>query len=63
MQVGSAFNASQAMAQVSRSVEQMNQLNQGIVDSNQNLSNKLLNMSTEAKVQNSGQEQILDLLA
>ncbi len=63
MQVGSAFNASQAMAQVSQSVQQMNQLNQGIVDSSQNLNNKLVNMSAEAKVQNSGKEQILDLLA
>lgn len=63
MQVGSAFNASQAMAQVSRSVEQMNQLNQGIVDSSQNINNKLLSVTAEAKVQNSGKEQILDLLA
>lgn len=51
------------MAQVSQSVQQMNQLNQGIVDSSQNLNNKLVNMSAEAKVQNSGKEQILDLLA
>ncbi|MEQ9363623.1 MAG: hypothetical protein RIF32_05240 [Leptospirales bacterium] len=63
MQVGSAFNASQAMAQVSRSVEQMNQLNQGIVDSSQNLNTKLVGMSAEAKIQNSGKEQIMDLLA
>ncbi|MCR9143418.1 MAG: hypothetical protein NXI24_14300 [bacterium] len=63
MQVGSAFNASQAMAQVSQSVQTMNQLNQGIVDSSQNLNNKLVGMSAEAKVQNSGKEQILDLLA
>lgn len=63
MEIGSAFNASQAMAQVSRSVEQMNQLNQGIVDSSQNLNNKMLSVTTEAKVQSSGQEQMLDLLA
>lgn len=63
MEIGSAFNASQAMAQISRSVETMNQLNQGIVDSSQNLNNKMLSVSTEAKVQSSGQEQMLDLLA
>lgn len=63
MEIGSAFNASQAMAQVSRSVEQMNQLNQGIVDSSQNLNNKMLSVTTEARVQSSGQEQMLDLLA
>jgi hypothetical protein len=63
MQVGSAFNVSQAMAQVSRSVEQINQLTQNIVDTSQNLDNKLVHVNAEAKVQNSGREQILDLLA
>lgn len=52
MQVGSAFNAGQAMAQVSRSVEQLNQLNQKIVDAGQSMDSKLLKMNVEAKVQN-----------
>ena len=63
MQVGSAYSASQAMGQVSRSVEQINELTQGIVDATQNLDNKMVRASAEAKVQSASAEQKLDLLA
>ncbi len=61
MQVGSAFNAGQAMEQVSRSIQAVNDLNKEIVDKNQDLSGKMLKVAVEEKVQPS--ENQIDFMA
>lgn len=65
MQIGSATSGNIALDQVSKSIEAMNQLNQRIVDETQELGDKLLRVSTDAKVssENPAAEQVIDFLA
>jgi hypothetical protein len=65
MQIGTATSGNAAMDQVARSIQAMNQLNQTIVDETQELGNKMLRVSTEAKVasENPAAEQVIDFLA
>lgn len=58
------FSHADALNQITRATEQINQLNQRIVDADQGLSNKLVNMAVDQKVAgNQNPEGLLDLLA
>lgn len=65
MQIGTATTGNVAFDQASKAIQAMNQLNQTIVDETQELSDKMLRVSTEAKVssQNPAAEQVIDFLA
>ena len=64
MQIGSGFSHADALNQITRATEQINQLNQRIVDTEQGMSNKLVNMAVDQKVAGSqNPEGLLDLFA
>ena len=60
---GSNFNASQAMVQVARAAETMNQIQQMALDKNQDLAGKMIGMNAEQTVQAQKNAQIADFLA
>ncbi len=63
MEIQSGFNPTQAMQQVARSTEMMNQLNRTIVDTAYDTANKMLRVNVEQKVATQQQQQKLDVLA
>ncbi|MCB1307672.1 MAG: hypothetical protein KDK30_05820 [Leptospiraceae bacterium] len=63
MQIGSGFNQAQALNQISRSVDMINNLNQQITDASQDMANKLIKVSAESRVSQGETQTKLDLLA
>ena len=52
-----------AADQVSRSIQSMNEVNRRVVDENQDLSSKLLNMSVQERVSDTQSESQIDFQA
>jgi hypothetical protein len=63
MQVGSAAASNIAMEQLSRSIQNLNDLNQTIADKSQEVTGKLLKVAAEEKIQSDASQQQVDLLA
>ena len=63
MQVSGNSGAAQAMQQVARAAETMNQINQMALDKTMDLNGKMIGMNAEQKVGAQKTEQLADFLA
>lgn len=63
MQIGSTFNAQQAMAQVARSVDMLNDMQKKMTDDSLDFTNKMVKVNVTQKVADLTGEHTIDMRA